>query len=114
MSVSTCAVAHALVLDNVLVLQRLENLDLSLKVAQVLRRAVLEFLHCYDLAGVVLQWVIPAHFHAAKVSLEEQKNNKKKKKTLVIGVYIKKVYNKMIKIPAEKRTCAIASLHYRI
>lgn len=69
----TCAVAHALVLDDVLVLQRLEDLDLSLKVSYVLRRAVLELLHRHHLAGVVLQRVIAAHLHAAKVSLEEEK-----------------------------------------
>lgn len=50
-------------------LQGLEDLDLSLEVADVLRRAVLELLHRHYLASVVLQRVVAAHFHAAKVSL---------------------------------------------
>lgn len=53
-------------------LERLEDLDLSLKVPYVLGGAVLEFLHGHDLSCVVLQWVIAAHLHTAKVSLQQQ------------------------------------------
>lgn len=51
-------------------LQRLQDLDLSLEVPYVLCSAVLEFFHSHDFSGVVLKWVIPTQLHAAKVALE--------------------------------------------
>ena len=66
----TCTVAYAFVFDDVLVLQRLQDLDLSLKVTYVLCGAVLQLLHGHHLSSVVLKWVISTHLHAAKVSLK--------------------------------------------
>lgn len=71
-SLNTCTVAYAFVLDNVLVLERLKDLDLSFKVTYVLSSAVLEFLHSHDLSCVVLKRVISTHLHATKVSLVEE------------------------------------------
>ena len=68
----TCAVADSFVLDNVLVLQRLEDLDLPLKLPDVLGGAVLQLLHRHHLPRVVLQGVVPAHLHAAEVALMEE------------------------------------------
>ena len=68
----TCAVADSFVLDDVLMLQRFQDLDLSLKVSYVFCSAVLEFLHGHDFSGVVLKRVIPTHLHAAKVTLKEE------------------------------------------
>lgn len=65
----TCAVANAFVLDDVLVLQRFQDLDLPLKVPDVLCGAVLQFLHGHDLPSVVLERVVSTHLHAAKVPL---------------------------------------------
>lgn len=70
----TGTVADAFILDDVLMLERFKDLDLSLKVSYVLCSAVLEFLHSHNLPCVVLKWVIPTHLHTAKVSLK-QKNS---------------------------------------
>lgn len=70
----TCTVANSFVLDDVLMLQRFQDLDLSLKVSYVLCSAVLEFLHSHDLSGAVLKRVISTHLHTAKVSLREKTN----------------------------------------
>lgn len=68
----TCTVAHSFVLDDVLVLQRLEDLDFPLKLLDVLGGALLELLHRHHLPRVVLQRVVPAHLHTAKVALMEE------------------------------------------
>lgn len=70
----TCAVTHSFVFDDILMLKRLEDLDLPLKVPHVLFRAVLKLLHSHDLPRVVLEWVVPAHLHTAKVTLMEETN----------------------------------------
>lgn len=67
--VRTCAVAHSFVFDDVFVLEGFEDGDLALKVAQVLVRALLQLLHGHHLPRAVLQGVVPAHLHAAKVPL---------------------------------------------
>lgn len=51
-------------------LEGFEDLDFPLKVPEVFCCAVLKFLHCYHLSCAVLQGVIPAHLHTAKVSLQ--------------------------------------------
>lgn len=71
----TCAVTHALVSDDVLVLQRSQDLDFPLEVAQVLGRAVLQLLDGDDLARVVLQRVVAALLHAAEVPLQTDGSN---------------------------------------
>lgn len=65
----TRAVAHSFVFDNVLVVERFEDLDFPLEVSEVLGRAVLQLLHRHHLSGAVLQGVVPAHLHAAEVAL---------------------------------------------
>lgn len=65
----TCAVAHSFVFDDVLVLERFEDLDFPLEVPEVLGRAVLQLLHGHHLSCAVLQGVVPAQLHAAKVPL---------------------------------------------
>lgn len=69
----TCAIAHSFVLHNVIVLERLKDLNLPLKVAQVFSCAVLELFHCHHLACTVLQRVIPAHLYTAKVPLQHKR-----------------------------------------
>lgn len=70
----TCTIAHAFIFHNVLVLEGFEDLDFSLKVTDVFSGAVLQFLYRHHLTGVVLQGIIPAHFHTAKISLETGDN----------------------------------------
>lgn len=70
--VSTCTVAHPFILDDVFVVQRLEDLDFPLKVPEVLRCAVLQLLDGHHLPRAVLQGVVPAQLHAAKVSLRHR------------------------------------------
>lgn len=53
-------------------LQRPEDGDLALKVAQVLSGGVLQLLDGHHLPGAVLQWVIAAHLHTAKVALQKK------------------------------------------
>lgn len=55
-------------------LEGFENLDFSLKVTDVFSGAVLQFFHRHHLTGVVLQGIVPAHFHTAKISLETEDN----------------------------------------
>lgn len=50
-------------------LKGFQDLDFPLKVSEVLCRAVLQLLHSHHLPCAVLQRVVPAHLHAAKVSL---------------------------------------------
>ncbi len=52
-------------------LERFEDLDFPLKVTDVLSSAVLQFFHSHNFSGVVLQGVVPAHFHTAKISLKQ-------------------------------------------
>ncbi len=68
----TCTVAHAFVFHNVFMLERFEDLDFPLKVTDVLSSAVLQFFHSYNFTGAVLQGVIPAHLHTAKISLKQE------------------------------------------
>lgn len=65
----TSTVAHSFVLYNVVMLQRFEDFNFPFKVSQVLFSTVLELLHSHHLPSVVLQRVIPAHLHTAKITL---------------------------------------------
>lgn len=68
----TCTVTNSLVLDNVFMLERFQDLNFPFEVSDVLCSAVLQFLHCDDLSRVVLKGVISTHLHAAKVPLKEK------------------------------------------
>lgn len=70
MRVRTGAVAHSFVFDNVLMVEGFEDLDFPLKVPEVFGCAVLQLLHRHHLSRAVLQRVVPAHLHAAKVALQ--------------------------------------------
>lgn len=71
----TCAVTHSLVSDDVLVLQRAQDLDFTLEVSQVFGRAVLQLLDRHDFARVVLQRIVAALLHAAEVPLQTHRRS---------------------------------------
>jgi len=66
----TGAETHSLVFDDVLVLQRAQDLDLSLEVSQVFGRAVLQLLHRHHFTRAILQRIVAALLHAAEVPLQ--------------------------------------------
>lgn len=54
-----------------------EDFDFPLKLAEVLGCAVLQLLHGHHLPRAVLQGVVPAHLHSAKVSLKRERGGEK-------------------------------------
>lgn len=68
----TPAVADAAVLDDEVVLQRVQDLDLPLEVLQLLGRVLLQLLHGHQLARAVAQRVVAAQLHAPEVALAGQ------------------------------------------